>query len=290
MSDAQGLEPSAAPCPSGTVRPYEHPEMRATIGDALRPGGLALTARVVESCEMTKGATVVDVGCGLGTTVAYLAECGFAALGIEPSATMIEHGRLARPHLDLRRGAAEALPLTDASADVVLLECVLSLIDDRRRALREAHRVLRTGGRLIMGDMYRRSGPPARCPDPDPGQDQPGRQGCCLRGLGDRRDVERLLSEAGFHLEHWQDETSALASLAAAAVFATGSLQAFLETVGLQTSDGCAASGARGLGYFVGVARRLDVPPRADDSPGADPTDGPGRGPDPSCGGGSDGP
>jgi ubiquinone/menaquinone biosynthesis C-methylase UbiE len=85
--------------------------------------------------------SVCDVGCGTGGLVAHLRSLGIAALGVEPDRARAAEGRASG--LDLRDGAAEALPFDDASFDLVTFENSLHHVTEIRRALEQAKRVAR---------------------------------------------------------------------------------------------------------------------------------------------------
>ena len=97
--------------------------------------------------------TVVEIGAGAGPTADYL-EPGTRWVAVEPNVHF--HPRLARRaaerglDLALVAGGAEALPLADGSADAVVSTLVLCSVADPARALAEARRVLRPGGRLVF--------------------------------------------------------------------------------------------------------------------------------------------
>ena len=91
---------------------------------------------------------VLEVGCGTGRWLALLESAGHDVAGVEPSDQMLARAQ-ARVKADLRHGAAEALPWPDGCFDRVIYVNVLHHVADPPRALQEAFRVLRPGGRLL---------------------------------------------------------------------------------------------------------------------------------------------
>jgi arsenite methyltransferase len=104
---------------------------------------------------------VVDVGCGAGIDSLIAAKkVGFEGyvIGIDMTPSMLEKARHASSEMGLanvefRKGYAEALPVEDGWADVVISNGVLNLMPDKAAALEEMSRVLKPGGRLQIGDI-----------------------------------------------------------------------------------------------------------------------------------------
>ncbi len=98
---------------------------------------------------------ILDVGCGTGRLLEKAAALWPAArlLGVDPAPGMVEVARKRIPKATMEVASAEALPLPDASVDLVLTCISLHHWKDRGQGLREAARVLRPGGCLCLADI-----------------------------------------------------------------------------------------------------------------------------------------
>jgi ubiquinone/menaquinone biosynthesis C-methylase UbiE/DNA-binding transcriptional ArsR family regulator len=99
---------------------------------------------------------VGDLGCGTGQTTAALAPFVGKVIAVDESSAMLAAARKrldTRANVELRSGSLEDLPIDDASLDAAVLSLVLHFVVDPPKALAEAARVLRPGGRLLIVDM-----------------------------------------------------------------------------------------------------------------------------------------
>jgi ubiquinone/menaquinone biosynthesis C-methylase UbiE len=124
------------------------------------PGFTGLRDRIVELAEPSEGQAVVDVGAGTGLLTLALAERVTSVWAVDSSRAMTEclrekarDGDLA--NVEVVHASAVGLPLADSVADVVVSNyCFHELRHaDKQLALSEAMRVMRPGGRLVIGDM-----------------------------------------------------------------------------------------------------------------------------------------
>ena len=132
--------------------------------------------------------TVADLGCGTGAIAAELAGCVGKVIGIDQSEAMLAAAKERTAELrnvELRRGDLESLPLELASVDAAMLSIVLTYVAEPAAVLREAARVLRPGGRLVVVDLLRHEREDFRR---QMGQQWPGFE---------PSELERMMSDAG---------------------------------------------------------------------------------------------
>jgi ubiquinone/menaquinone biosynthesis C-methylase UbiE len=136
----------------------------ARVGDAeliaRSPGFRHLRDRIVEIAEPKAKHTVVDLGAGTGLLTLAFAERAARVWAVDSSPAMIEYLRVKASSADLDNvetvvASAASLPLVDGIADLVVSNyCLHELRNaEKDRALGEAMRVLKPGGRLVVGDM-----------------------------------------------------------------------------------------------------------------------------------------
>jgi SAM-dependent methyltransferase len=150
--------------------------------------------------SLKSGETVLDLGSGGGI------DCFLAAQKVGPSGRVIgvdmtpemvdrarENARKSAPaNVEFRLGEIENLPAADNSVDVILSNCVINLSTDKPRVFREAFRVLRPGGRMMVSDLALKK------PLPKAVRESVEAYVACIAGALVREDYLGAIRAAGF--------------------------------------------------------------------------------------------
>lgn len=140
--------------------------LASDLGDALRPGGLDLTKRVLQIAGIGESSEVLDIACGTGMTALFIAEqyhSGVVGIDLSQKMVVSSHTRIKGMELELSHRVrfvlctAEDLPLADSTFDTVTCECSFTLVDSKRVA-EEMRRVLKPGGKALITNIFLREG------------------------------------------------------------------------------------------------------------------------------------
>lgn len=150
--------------------------------------------------ELQDGETVVDLGSGGGIDCFLAAQqVGLTGhvIGIDMTPAMLTLARtnatkLGITNVEFRQGTIEDLPISDASVDVIISNCVVNLSPDKPDVFAEAYRVLKTGGRLAISDIV------ALEELPDEIRNDPALYSGCIGGAETKANLEDWLQRAGF--------------------------------------------------------------------------------------------
>jgi arsenite methyltransferase len=107
------------------------------------------------------GEVVLDLGCGAGTDLLIAAQMTGPTgrvVGVDMTAPMLDRAaasarEMGLGHVELHESLIEALPLDDASVDIVISNGVIDLVPDKDAVFDEIDRVLRPGGRIQLADV-----------------------------------------------------------------------------------------------------------------------------------------
>ncbi|HEX5063378.1 MAG TPA: arsenite methyltransferase [Kofleriaceae bacterium] len=205
-------EPTAktpqAGCCAPTATGFERGEASRVLGySAADMRAVPETANLGLGCgnpqaiaELRAGEVVVDLGAGGGFD-AFLAARAVGqtgrVIGVDMSADMVALARTnaakhAAANVEFRLGEIEHMPVPDATADVIMSNCVINLAPDKRAVYAEALRVLKPGGRLAISDVV------ALAPMPQHLADDVAARCGCIAGAALASELPQLLAEVGF--------------------------------------------------------------------------------------------
>ncbi len=146
------------------------------------------------------GEICVDLGCGRGNDVLKMAEevgkDGFV-YGIDVSEGMLEKATRTAQKLNIRhvkftKANLEELPLPDNSVDLLISNCTINHIENKQQVWNEIYRILKTGGRFVVSDIYSETEVPVEY------RNDPEAVSECWAGAVTKDEYLSTLSRAGF--------------------------------------------------------------------------------------------
>jgi ubiquinone/menaquinone biosynthesis C-methylase UbiE len=150
--------------------------------------------------DLKVGEVVLDLGAGAGVDV-FLAANRVGptgrVIGVDMTEEMVDRATgIARDHgyrnVEFRLGEIEKLPVENESVDAILSNCVINLSPNKGKVFREAHRVLKPGGRLTVSDIVS-EGAMA-----DEIRSDPDAWAGCIAGALEKQKYLKTIRKAGF--------------------------------------------------------------------------------------------
>jgi len=180
-----------------TVMQDDYTKLEGYVSDA----DLGLGCGVpTEFAEIKKGDTVVDLGSGAGNDVfvarSIVGEEG-KVIGIDFTLEMIGKAmanklKVGYENVDFKLGEIEDIPMGNNSADVVISNCVLNLVPDKRKAFLEIYRILKPGAHFCVSDIVIKGVLPAEL------RKSAEMYAGCVAGALQQDEYLKTIEEAGF--------------------------------------------------------------------------------------------
>lgn len=153
-----------------------------------------------EFAKIERGDTVVDLGSGAGNDcfiARQIAGPEGKVIGVDMTPNMIDKARgnakkLKLDNVEFRLGELENLPVQNEVADVVVSNCVLNLVPDKKSALEETYRILKKGGHFSVSDIVTYSEIPKGL------REEAALYAGCISGALIKEDYIQLIEDAGF--------------------------------------------------------------------------------------------
>jgi len=150
--------------------------------------------------DLKEGEVVLDLGSGGGID-AFLAAKKVGSkgnvIGVDMTEEMVQLAKenaekMKAENVEFRLGEIENLPLEDEMVDVIISNCVINLSPDKDKVFREAFRVLKPGGRLLISDIVTQGELPKEI------RENLEMWAACVAGALDEKDYIQKIMDAGF--------------------------------------------------------------------------------------------
>src|SRR5512143_2566697 len=146
---------------TGAQTGVKYLDMQAYVGITKHIGGREATDELLALCQIEQAHEVLNVGCGIGISCAYIAKKhGCRVVGVDISEKMIEWSRKraqeerVEDRVEFRVADILDLPFEADQFDAVIAESVIGFVDDKAQAIRECTRVARVGGYVALNESF----------------------------------------------------------------------------------------------------------------------------------------
>ncbi|MBE3569623.1 MAG: arsenite methyltransferase [Bacillales bacterium] len=151
--------------------------------------------------ELKQGEVVLDLGSGAGfdcfLAARQVGETG-RVIGVDMTPEMISKARNnaakgGYTNTEFRLGEIEFLPVADGTVDIIISNCVINLSPDKPKVFKEAYRVLKPGGRLVISDVVAMAELPKAIKN-----NMDDLYSGCVSGAASIHELESILQQSGF--------------------------------------------------------------------------------------------
>ncbi len=153
-----------------------------------------------EYAKIKSGDTVIDLGSGAGNDCfvarSIVGDSGIV-IGIDMTESMITKARanaskLGYKNVEFRFGDIEYIPIQENTADVVVSNCVMNLVPDKKKAFAETYRILKSGGHFCISDIVLSGELPKEL------KEEATLYAGCIAGAVQKEEYLRIIQGAGF--------------------------------------------------------------------------------------------
>jgi arsenite methyltransferase len=180
-----------------SVMSEDYAKLPGYIADADLALGCGLPT---EFAKIKPGDTVVDLGSGAGNDCfiarSIVGDSGHV-IGVDMTEAMIVKARsnaekLGFKNVEFRLGDIDAMPIEDNTADVVVSNCVMNLVPNKKKAFGETFRIIKRGGHFSISDIVLQG------ELPDDLRKEATLYAGCISGAVQKEEYLRIIKEAGF--------------------------------------------------------------------------------------------
>lgn len=153
--------------------------------------------KILEEAKPARDHKILDIGCGTGILAIFLSKFAKRVFGIDSTKEMIERAKnnaaeLRQRNVEFKIAEAEKLPFDENYFDAAVIQCVICLVLNKEKAISEIHRVLKSDGKAVIGDVYQRKSLPKNY------RENLGLYSACIGGSVPLNDFLEMFENAGF--------------------------------------------------------------------------------------------